>query len=169
MPGIDPFRDPEAAFAAAVRDGRDNLRLTQEQVRRRLLDNFGIDLSKTAMSRLEKGERPIRFNEVAALAQILKIDVFANGRRQSQAEELDVSLMQANERLRAIETELAVASTAMAAAAQAAQAAEERLLMLKGRQAELRNIRDQLTHGLADAADARMLLQMRIGKSNGEH
>lgn len=165
--GTEPYGDPEAAFAAAVRDGRSLLGLTQEQVRRRLLDNFGIDLSKTAMSRLEQGERPIRFNEVAALAQILKLNVFAVGQRKSEAEELDVAFVAATERLKAVERELDIASAAAASARNTVEAAEARLAMLKTRQRQLRDARNQLAHDLSQVADARKRFEL-LKDSDGD-
>ena len=100
--------DAEAAFGAAVRDRRTDLALTQEQVRRRLLDAHGIDLSKTAMIRLEQGKRPIRFTEVSALAQLLGIDLSSWGTPQRTEPELPPELYEARDpdRIRKIRSDL---------------------------------------------------------------
>lgn len=151
--GIEPFNDPEVAFAAAVRAGRQVLGLTQDQVRRRLLDNFGIDISKTAMSRLEQGERPIRFNEVAALAHILKIELLARSPKTAEAEGMDLVLAQTSARLAAVETELEIASAAHAEAVRAAEMAADRLHQVQRTHRELRSARDRLLDSLNEMSD----------------
>lgn len=64
----------EVQFGRAVSNARNVLGWTQERLRREVHAAYRIDLSKTAMSRLEKGERPIRLNEVAAIAAVLGMD-----------------------------------------------------------------------------------------------
>lgn len=71
----DEQNDAEHAFGMEVRDVRRTLGWTQEHLRRRMLEGYGIELSKTAMARLELGQRPIRFNEVYALSALLDIDL----------------------------------------------------------------------------------------------
>lgn len=58
-----------------VRQEREDRGWTQERLRKLLLEQSGIDLSATAMARLEQGKRPIRLNEVAALAQLLELEL----------------------------------------------------------------------------------------------
>ncbi len=65
--------EPEEDFGAQVREARKARGWTQETLARRLREEGGIDLSKTAIVRLEKGERPTRLNEVVALARVLEI------------------------------------------------------------------------------------------------
>lgn len=48
---------------------------SQEALARHLRDAAGIDLHQTAVARLERGERTIRFNEVTALAKLLGLDL----------------------------------------------------------------------------------------------
>lgn len=62
----------EQRFGIMVRRAREAREWTQEELRKRLAD-CGISLEKTAMIRLEGGKRPIRFNEVVALSQLLDI------------------------------------------------------------------------------------------------
>jgi transcriptional regulator with XRE-family HTH domain len=81
----DDEHDAETTFGRAVRSARTTLGWTQEQLRRRLLDAYDIDLSKTAMARLEQGGRPIRLNEVYGLAQVLGIDLSGFGRAPAPA------------------------------------------------------------------------------------
>lgn len=71
----DSGLEPERAFAAEVQRARAEHGWTQEKVRRRLVASFGIDLSSSAMSRLETALRPIRFGEAVALAALLDIDL----------------------------------------------------------------------------------------------
>lgn len=100
----------EAVFGAMVRTRRGHLALTQEQLRKRLLDSYGIDLSKTAMSRLEQGERPIRLNEVQALANLLTIDMSGFGRAANPEHGGDEfvarAIKKSEERLSAVRKEL---------------------------------------------------------------
>lgn len=159
MAGTEPYGDAEAAFAAAVRNTRAQLRLTQEEVRQRLLDNFGIDLSKTAMSRLEQGERPIRYNEVVALAKVLRLNVITRGRR-PETEELDQFLAESTIRLQAVEAELAIASERAKAARAALEDAEARFGELRNRHAELIHVQTQLRKSFFEAANARERLEM---------
>lgn len=63
----------EEIFGAQVRQAREARGWTQDRLRRVLQDVAGVDLSSTAMTRLEQGKRPIRLNEVTALAQILEL------------------------------------------------------------------------------------------------
>jgi transcriptional regulator with XRE-family HTH domain len=65
----------EERFGAYVREVREGRGWTQEQLRRQLNDQFSVDLSSTAMARLEQGKRPIRLNEVTALAKLLGLDL----------------------------------------------------------------------------------------------
>ena len=74
----------EAAFGAQVRQARERRGWTQEQLATYLRASSEIDLSPTAMNRLELGKRPIRLNEVAALANLLDIEPGAYGNSQDQ-------------------------------------------------------------------------------------
>lgn len=65
----------EARFGNEVKEARELRGWTQERLRRALLEGYGIDLSPTAMTRLEGGKRPIRLNEVSALAKLLGLDL----------------------------------------------------------------------------------------------
>jgi transcriptional regulator with XRE-family HTH domain len=112
----DEENDAEHAFGKAVRDVRRTRGWTQEQLRRRLLDGYGIDLSKTAMARLELGQRPIRLNEVHAIAQLLGIDMSGFGREPSVGERLNRGARVANERLAAVQQEIRMVSDALARA-----------------------------------------------------
>lgn len=69
----------EKAFGVTVRRQRESVAWTQQQLRARLFADYGIDLSKTAMSRLENGDRPVRLNEAAALAHVLGIELRLGG------------------------------------------------------------------------------------------
>jgi transcriptional regulator with XRE-family HTH domain len=170
--GMETYSDPEAAFAAAVRDGRSNLRLTQEQVRRRLLDGFGIDLSKTAMSRLEQGERPIRLNEVAALAKILGIDLRLGGQEiRESANERKADEEEVRRELAAVDNEVAVASATFHAARATAEQAGHRLAELRQRREALLDVVARIARG-----DVEILDMIRIAKHareeaerNGQH
>lgn len=172
----NPGIDPETAFGSMVRERRRLLGWTQDQLRRRLLDGHGIDLSKTAMARLEQGNRPIRFNEVFALSQLMDIylPTFGGSPTRSQGEEADHALYEANaalmdttQQLAAVEAEVAVASEAAASAASALQQAQARLITLQTRHRDLSNLRSELTHSLSMVADARRRAEM-LGESDGD-
>lgn len=68
-------RTAEEAFGAQVRAARESRQWTQAYLRRQLATAFNIKLSQTAMARLEQGKRPIRLNEVSALAHLLRLDI----------------------------------------------------------------------------------------------
>lgn len=65
----------EQRFGAQVREAREARGWSQEALARHLRDAAGIDLHQTAIARLERGERAIRFNEVSALAKLLGLDL----------------------------------------------------------------------------------------------
>ncbi|MEU5721589.1 helix-turn-helix domain-containing protein [Micromonospora sp. NPDC047738] len=69
----------EERFGAQVRAAREAQGWTQERLRAALRAASGIELSSTAMARLEQGKRPIRLNEVSALAQVLGLSVHQYG------------------------------------------------------------------------------------------
>lgn len=160
--------DPETAFGALVRERRSLKQWTQDLLRRRLLDTYGIDLSKTAMSRLEQGERPIRLNEVYALAQLLDIDLRTFGRApsRSEAEEADAVFIEATARLGAVERELEMASNAAAAAQAAYEETRMRVQVLQQEHARLMTERMNLQHHLSEIADARRRFELE--KADGE-
>ncbi|WP_158289833.1 helix-turn-helix domain-containing protein [Micromonospora sp. S4605] len=72
----------EEAFGAQVRQAREARGWTQDRLRRTLREVAGVDLSSTAMARLEGGKRPIRLNEVTALARVLELDLTQYGGRE---------------------------------------------------------------------------------------
>ena len=67
------FETEEQRFGKAVRAGREVRGWTQEQLRDALIP-LGLPMTKTMMSRLEKGQRPIRINEAAAILTALGMD-----------------------------------------------------------------------------------------------
>lgn len=67
----------EQRFGAQVREGREIRGWSQEALARHLREAAGIELHQTAIARLERGERAIRFNEVTALAKLLGLDLQA--------------------------------------------------------------------------------------------
>lgn len=72
---MQPGQTAEQVFGILVRGARDARGWTQEELRKRLLEEYGVKLEKTAMIRLESGNRPIRFNEVVALSSLLDLDL----------------------------------------------------------------------------------------------
>lgn len=150
-----------------VRERRNALTLTQEQLRQRLLQH-GIDLSKTAMSRLEQGERPIRLNEVTALAQVLGIDLRLIGNPESRiyADERRADEEVVRRELAALEREVVQASNmfeaargAAAHAEYAARKAHERLTKLQKHREALLEVVARVTRG-----DEEILDMIRIAK-----
>lgn len=161
----------EASFGALVRERRNLLSLTQEDLRRRLLDGYGIDLSKTAMSRLEQGERPIRLNEVFALARILGIDLSTYGRKDPvgpQFQELSAELEEATMRLDAIEREISIASMQVAQHQAALDESRAKLASLQEKHNSFRHQRDQLEISVRKAMLASERLR-EMGSEHGEH
>ncbi|MEU8371464.1 helix-turn-helix domain-containing protein [Micromonospora tulbaghiae] len=65
----------EQQFGTQVREAREVRGWSQEALARHLRDAAGIDLHQTAIARLERGERTIRFNEVVALSKVLGIEL----------------------------------------------------------------------------------------------
>lgn len=66
---------PEARFGNRVRAAREDRGWSQEALARHLKEAAGVELHQSAIARLERGERAIRFNEAAALAKVLNIDL----------------------------------------------------------------------------------------------
>lgn len=65
----------EKHFGGQVREARELRGWSQEALARHLRESAGIELHQTAVARLERGERAIRFNEVTALAKLLGLDL----------------------------------------------------------------------------------------------
>ncbi|MEU8391528.1 helix-turn-helix transcriptional regulator [Micromonospora sp. NPDC048843] len=65
----------EQQFGAQVREAREIRGWSQEGLARHLRESAGLELHQTAIARLERGERAIRFNEVTALAKLLGLDL----------------------------------------------------------------------------------------------
>lgn len=161
--------DAEAQFGALVRDRRTLLQWTQEQLRRRLLDGYGIELSKTAMARLEQGKRPIRLNEVAALAQLLEIDLQVYGKpTRSEAQMLDAALADVTERLAAVDREIAVASARAEQAHESYQEARHRIYELQHQRGLLNVEMINLLDSLQGAADARYRAELKAGDDTAD-
>jgi transcriptional regulator with XRE-family HTH domain len=68
-------RAPEQHFGHQVRDAREARGWSQEALGRHLSATSGIELSQTAITRLEQGKRPIRLNEASALAKLLGLEL----------------------------------------------------------------------------------------------
>jgi len=68
-------KTPEELLGAWVREAREHRGWSQETLARQLGETAGIDLHQSAVARLERGERPIRLNEAAALSKILNLDL----------------------------------------------------------------------------------------------
>jgi transcriptional regulator with XRE-family HTH domain len=70
------FGDPEAVFAARMRQARETAGMTQPQLAERLYEQSGIRLDPTAITRMERGRRTIRLNEAVHLAAILDMKLW---------------------------------------------------------------------------------------------
>ncbi|MET7705454.1 helix-turn-helix transcriptional regulator [Micromonospora sp. NPDC005413] len=81
----------EQRFGGQVREARELRGWSQEALARHLRESAGLELHQTAIARLERGERAIRLNEVAALAQVLglRLDQYAGGKPPLTAEEYE--------------------------------------------------------------------------------
>lgn len=66
----------EAQFAILVRQAREARQISQAKLAELLQAFHGIRLDPTAITRLERGDRGIRLNEAAALADVLDITLF---------------------------------------------------------------------------------------------
>ncbi|WP_174527616.1 helix-turn-helix domain-containing protein [Micromonospora maritima] len=66
---------PEQTFGGQVREAREARGWSQEALARRLREEIGLELHQTAIARLERGDRTIRFNEVTALARVLNLEL----------------------------------------------------------------------------------------------
>lgn len=65
--------NPEAVFAARMRQAREAAGMTQPELADRLHQESGIKLDATAITRMERGNRMIRLNEAVNLSAILNI------------------------------------------------------------------------------------------------
>ncbi|MEV0156889.1 helix-turn-helix transcriptional regulator [Micromonospora sp. NPDC050686] len=106
----------EDLFGTQVRQAREARGWTQDRLRRVLRDVAGLDLSSTAMTRLEQGKRPIRLNEVTALARVLELELAQYGGTEVRLtqhdayEQAKTQLAELQGMLEAAENELAAAS-----------------------------------------------------------
>ncbi|SMX99195.1 helix-turn-helix domain-containing protein [Brevibacterium linens] len=73
MRGIAVERSPEGSFAARLREERRRRGLSQAEVAERLSARLEVTIDKSALARMERGERSIRLNEAVALAEILQV------------------------------------------------------------------------------------------------
>lgn len=130
-------------FGAQVRKARELRGWTQERLRLYLRDASGIDLSSTAMARLEQGKRPIRLNEVAALADLLNISLseYEGGNTRPTEQQYSAALRELAELFgREFETE-----TRLKIIDDRATDIELERMALMNERAELRRLRAQLT------------------------
>lgn len=164
----DENNDAEAAFGQAVRGARNTLGWTLDHLRGRLLDGYGIDLSKTAMARLEQGNRPIRLNEVHALAHLLGIDLSGFGRGTARPNDsgdpVDRALKIAAERRDAVARELEVVGDHMAMLGAAVADAMQRRDQLRTKMAELDTVMARLANGQHQMEWARAVLEDLLGE-----
>jgi len=65
----------EQSLGAQVKEARERRGWSQDTLVRHLRDTADLEVHQTAIARLERGERAIRFNEAAALAELLGIDL----------------------------------------------------------------------------------------------
>lgn len=67
----------ESAYVKHMRESRERLGISQAALVARLSDDYGISIDSTAVVKMEKGQRAIKFVEAAAIAQILGQDLNA--------------------------------------------------------------------------------------------
>ena len=107
----------EQFFGEQVKVHRELRGWTQEALAQRLRELMGVDLHQTAITRIERGQRAVRLNEFAALAQLLDLDTSVyrgHGRplneedysaAKARAAELESQVEQARRELEATRTE----------------------------------------------------------------
>jgi transcriptional regulator with XRE-family HTH domain len=159
---------PEEQFGQLVRAGRERRGWSQEMLSRRLRDLTDAAVDQSGIARIEAGRRAIRLNEVAALSEVLNIDLrmFGKAMARSEAEEMNMALAEATERLHMVTGELVAASTAAESARVALDDAVDRVHALQTQRGLLQAERDQLTRQLHQIADARR--QFELETRNGE-
>ncbi|MFJ1995715.1 helix-turn-helix domain-containing protein [Streptomyces asiaticus] len=69
------FDDVGQAFGALVRQAREDRQWTQADLAKRLGALLGKDVNPLAITRTEAGSRPVPFEEVAAFAQVLNLEL----------------------------------------------------------------------------------------------
>lgn len=159
---------PEEIFGTQVRQARETRGWTQDRLRAVLREVAGLELSSTAMTRLEQGKRPIRLNEVTALARVLELGLERYGGgtvRLAQQDELDQARGELN-RLRAVAEETTERLERARHTAVLARAAEENA------RRELDVVRKQIARLEASIAHYDHLRSeiRRLGQdANGEH
>lgn len=67
--------DVGQAFGAVVRKARENRMWTQAELAKRLGAALGREVTALAVSRIEAAQRPVPVSEVAALAQLLNLEL----------------------------------------------------------------------------------------------
>lgn len=153
------WQGPERRLGAKVRELRRERGWSQEDLARRL-DAFGYQMHQTTVAKLEAGERPIRVNELAALAVILEVT----------AAELiaDLSLVppdvaRLEKTLRNLEKTYADLHSEVLSVVAEMAAAEARAAVLREKVPEFERLRDQVARQLAEARVA-----FREAVSNGQ-
>jgi transcriptional regulator with XRE-family HTH domain len=71
----DPVQIDEARFAANIRARRESVGWSQGELARRLRENGWENFHQTTVSRIEKGDRPIRLGEAVAVAELLGVPI----------------------------------------------------------------------------------------------
>ena len=69
------FEDVGQSFGALVRKARENRQWTQADLAKRLGSLLGKEVNPLAITRTETGKRPVPLDEVAALAQLLNLEL----------------------------------------------------------------------------------------------
>lgn len=148
----------ESIFGAQVRGAREARNWTQEQLRKALLTASGIDLSPTAMTRLEQGKRPIRLNEVAALAEVLDIslDRYSGPAAQVSRQEYERAL-----------SDLAEMTDKEYALVDQLRRLEAQQHVLVGQLNEVRQLRHRLQAAVADYNQALKVLSSQVKEDGG--
>jgi len=88
----------EQLFGRQVKEARLSRGWSQDQLARRLREEYDLDLHQTAIGRMESGTRAIRYNEVSALASLLEIEIRPYHRvRPLSAEEYEIAKVRVEE------------------------------------------------------------------------
>ncbi|WP_353113281.1 helix-turn-helix transcriptional regulator [Microbacterium sp.] len=70
-----PTSTPEQAFALRMREARKRLGISQASLAQAVSVALREQLSPTAITKIETGDRAVRLNEAVAIAEVLKIGI----------------------------------------------------------------------------------------------
>lgn len=150
-------RSPEEKFALLMKERREALGWSQDELARRVTAATGVTMHQTAVTRIEGLQRNIRLNEVVTLAQVLGIKTGIFDDPNPTDEQKKQAILAELRRLEDLRTELdEQAYRAQTDMDQVRTRYDTVLNRIEKANADIRRwqvLLDQVEHGIAEQAD----------------